>query len=486
MKIKFYNKPFNGGELRSGDLAIFPKDEEVYLGLDERKTVKLYPQDGGIEEAPEDGEIYGRKDAGWFNMALLDGFYMAKVRGAITPLIPTVARDYTESSLRFFPEANNGVKFIGVSTSGFYYIDITSPHVLAGEYSGISNSQITNSKTNAFYVGGYFYLINSLSNDGIYVYKIDSSNVITLVKATETGLGTNIGSCATLNEDQSKIYYTGANDYKLYSVDYPSMTNVISLSVLDSYVGYYTMSNMLKIGDYLYWVYNHASGVHPRYLFKISLLDYTTLKSAVIPTISEYRLVYDSVEDVIYMHGEDDGVFTDTLTYDPSTLSLLSSDTVFDNFTANTNAPHWRGGRPTEDGFVFAQTDVSEASTIDIDDVTYAYAGVDFRKDTITDAGNYSVDFSSRVVGDGSATPGVYSFAHGQDTYTTYDNSTVFGMFNTDVNALLTIGNGVDDLNRANAFVVYKDGKIEMDSLPTASPGGSGILWNDAGVVKIT
>ena len=58
MKIKFYDKPFNGGNLRSGDLAIFPKQEEVYLGLDDNTTVKIYPfEGGGTNQLPTESEF---------------------------------------------------------------------------------------------------------------------------------------------------------------------------------------------------------------------------------------------------------------------------------------------------------------------------------------------------------------------------------------------------------------------------------------------
>ena len=93
--------------------------------------------------------------------------------------------------------------------------------------------------------------------------------------------------------------------------------------------------------------------------------------------------------------------------------------------------------------------------------LTTFYGMTDFRKDPakVSNIGNYSIDFSSFSDATGSAATGDYSFVHGEQTYSSADNTTVFGSYNLDLDALLIVGNG--DINgRKNAFEIYADGTI--------------------------
>lgn len=59
-----------------------------------------------------------------------------------------------------------------------------------------------------------------------------------------------------------------------------------------------------------------------------------------------------------------------------------------------------------------------------------------------------------------------YSHAGGLGTKANQQAQTAIGMYNaTDANALLIVGNGVDDSNRGNAFTVNKDGSITVNGI---------------------
>ena len=45
-KLTFHDTPYRNGKLKSGSFAVFPIQEEVYFGIDNKTTVKIYPQRG--------------------------------------------------------------------------------------------------------------------------------------------------------------------------------------------------------------------------------------------------------------------------------------------------------------------------------------------------------------------------------------------------------------------------------------------------------
>ena len=74
--------------------------------------------------------------------------------------------------------------------------------------------------------------------------------------------------------------------------------------------------------------------------------------------------------------------------------------------------------------------------------------------------GNYS-----HAEGKDTIASGNYSHASGLGTKATKDNQTAIGCYNeTNDTALLIVGNGQDDVNRSNAFMVYPDGHAILNN----------------------
>lgn len=72
----------------------------------------------------------------------------------------------------------------------------------------------------------------------------------------------------------------------------------------------------------------------------------------------------------------------------------------------------------------------------------------------------------------GAKATGPHSAAFGFETVANSDYETVVGKHNVSrTDALFQVGNGTDENNRKDAFVVYKDGRAEVDGAPTSEKG---------------